>query len=295
MINKYDNLMVNIDEMFDTKYASNARKFPGFFKRLLNRYATGMLIKFGLYSRLIDSGFIRSWFEEFKPYWLHVLEGRPIYLHDFYYLLGNYRQKFQYLETPDNATAKEFLDSWQKDTLYLLFGAVRLYAYNPFFGYRHEKWISNGDNILEYGCGIAPITKFLLNYSVKRNLSITIADIRQINSHYARYRLGDAVKFIEIEPYKNPLIDNQYNVVFMITVMEHLPDPLKTVENITNSLSKNGIFIFDYILGDGDGHDTMEAISQRVDVLNYIESRYDVMQGSIIRDESMGITVCRLK
>ena len=49
----------------------------------------------------------------------------------------------------------------------------------------------------------------------------------------------------------------------MITVMEHLPNPLETVEMITMSLKKEGVLIFDYILGDGDGHDTIEAVTQR--------------------------------
>jgi len=42
-----------------------------------------------------------------------------------------------------------------------------------------------GDSILEYGCGVASVAHSLLHYGTKRNLKITIADIRQINSHYA--------------------------------------------------------------------------------------------------------------
>jgi len=81
----------------------------------------------------------------------------------------------------------------------------------------------------------------------------------------------------------------------MITVMEHLPDPLNTVKNITSGLKSNGIFVFDYILGDGDGQDTMEAVEQRGAVLEYIDDQYDILSGAIIKNDSMGTTVCRLK
>ena len=148
---------------------------------------------------------------------------------------------------------------------------------------------------LEYGCGIAPITNFLLNYSLKKNLNIDIADIRQINSHYAKYRFGNAVNFLEIQPFKNCLINEKYQVVFMITVMEHLPDPLSTVERVTTSLKSGGIYIFDYILGDGDGQDTIEAVTQREAVLDYIQKEYNILEGKIQKEKSMGKTVCRKK
>jgi len=295
MAGNFDDIEVDINELFDSTYDFPKPQKPGYIKRLFNRYFFGLLIKLRLYTRLVDNGFLRSWFEEFKHYWSLVLDGRPLFFHDFHFLLGVYRQKFQNLETPDNASTKEFLDSWQTDTLYLLFGAVRLYAYHPLTFYKLEKWISNGDDVLEYGCGIAPITYYLTNYGLKRDLDFSIADIRQINSHFARERLGKSVNFIEIEPYINPLVGKKFNVIFMITVMEHLPDPLQTVQNITSSLNQDGIFIFDYILGDGDGHDTIEAVDQRGEVLKFINKNYYVLSGALTESVSMGTTVCRLK
>lgn len=294
--NFYNRMEVNINELFDQQLEIPNFKHASYWKRFLNRYFTGALIKLGWYVRLVDAGILRSWFREFENYWSRVLEGRPLYLHDFFFLLGSYRQRFQNVETQDGANLEDFLDSWQNhDTLYMLFGAVRLYAYHPLGAHSYEKWVHNGDTILEYGCGIAPITHFLLNYSLKRNLNIDIADIRQINSHYAKYRFGKAVKFLEIQPFKNCLEKNKYQVVFMITVMEHLPDPLATVDQITASLKPGGIFIFDYILGDGDGQDTIEAVTQRGDVLDFINKNYDLLAGKIEKENSMGKTVCRKK
>ena len=109
------------------------------------------------------------------------------------------------------------------------------------------------NRILEYGCGIAPITYSLKNYSIKNDLRFNIADIRQINSHYAKWRLPKDVNFIEIKPYKNPFdnLKEKFDVVFLVTVMEHLPDPLEVVKNIHRSIKKGGYLLFDYILSDG--------------------------------------------
>ena len=294
--NFYNRMEVNINALFDRSLEAPNFQHSAYWKRLLNRFFTGALIKLGWYVRLVDAGIIRNWFVEFEKYWSNVLEGRPLYMHDFFFLLGIYRQRFQDVETPDSPNAEVFLDSWQNhDTLYMLFGAVRLYAYHPLGAHSFEKWIHHGDTILEYGCGIAPITHFLLKYSLKRNLKIDIADIRQINSHYAKYRFGRAVNFLEIQPFHNCLVNNKYQVVFMITVMEHLPDPLETVKRITASLKSGGILVFDYILGDGDGQDTIEAVTQRGDVLDYIIKNYDLLDGKIQKNISMSKTVRRKK
>jgi 2-polyprenyl-3-methyl-5-hydroxy-6-metoxy-1,4-benzoquinol methylase len=273
--NKYDRIVADIDHLFEIKSAVLKKQPPGTIKRIINRYSAAILVKAGLYKRFVDSGILRGWFEEFKEYWSIVLEGRPLYLHDFYFLLGIYRQRFQSVETPAFSEKKQFLDSWQnRDTLYMLFGAVRRYGYRPLHCHRFEKWIAHGDSILEYGCGVAPIAHSLLHYGKRRNLDITIADIRQINSHFARWRFGNSkqIKFLEIVPYKNTLPRDCFNVVLLVSVMEHLPDPLTTIKNVTASLKTKGILIFDYILGDGDGQDTIEAVQQRDEVLDYIKN-----------------------
>ena len=82
------------------------------------------------------------------------------------------------------------------------------------------------------------------------NLKLYVADIKQINSHFARWRLGYEAKYLEIHPYKNALenFSKQSNVVFLITVLEHLPDPLNVVKSIHASLKSGGFLIFDYLV-----------------------------------------------
>ena len=229
---------------------------------------------------------------------MDVLKGRPLYFHDFHFLLGVYRQKFQKVSTPENSTEKEFLNSWQnKDTIYQLFSAVRRFSYEPLHCYKYEKFIKNGDTLLEYGCGIAPITYSLKNYSIKNDLRFNIADIRQINSHYAKWRLPKDVNFIEIKPYKNPFdnLKEKFDVVFLVTVMEHLPDPLEVVKNIHRSIKKGGYLLFDYILSDGHAQDTIEAVKQRDQVLSFIKQNFDLKKGELTNNQTINFAVVQKK
>jgi len=260
-MNKFDNLIINIEELFrKNHYIDNKFLNKNFLVKFFKRYLIGFLLFIKFYDRLINSGFLLKWFTEFRLYWSNVLGGRPIYFHDFHYLLGIYRQKFQSVETPENSSTEDFLKSWQnKNTIYQLFSAVRRFSYEPLHCYKYEPYIKNGNKLLEYGCGIAPITYSLQNFSLRKSLNYNIADIKQINSHFAKWRLGNKVNYIEIEPYKNALIkyEENFDVVFLITVMEHLPDPLNVVQNIHKSLKKDGFLLLDYILSNGEHQDTV--------------------------------------
>ena len=200
--NFYDRIAIDVNSLFDSNIDLKKTKHPSYFQRVFKRYVTAVLIKIGLYYPLIEAGFIIGWFEDFKSYWYDVLNGRPLYLHDFYYLLGVYRQRFQDVEVLEGVDKLIFLKSWQNpETMYQLFGAVRRYSREPLHCRKFEKWIKNGDEILEYGCGIAPISHSLLQVSAKRNLKITIADISQINFHYAIHRIGKNVDYFDTEKY----------------------------------------------------------------------------------------------
>ena len=294
--NNYDNLHVDINELFDKHLEIPAKKKKVYFFKLASRYISALLIKINIYEVLIEIGAIKKWFLDFKAYWSEVLEGRPIYLHDFYFLLGLYRTRFQDVETPDYASNEDFLDSWQNaNTIYMLFGAVRRFSRTPLISRRYERYIRNNDSVLEYGCGLAPITTSLVNVGLKRGLDHTIADIRQINFHYAIRNLGNLVSHFEIKPNLIQDLPKKYNVIIMITVMEHLPNPLDTVKNLTKFLHTGGIFIFDYHSDDdgADGQDTIEAIDQKKEVLDFIKQNYSLLQGKIDYEGSMGMTVVK--
>ena len=79
----------------------------------------------------------------------------------------------------------------------------------------------------------------------------------------------------------------------MITVMEHLPNPLDTIKNLYRFLEPGGILFFDYHADDADGQDTIEAVEQKKDVLDFISANFSVIKGSIDYDNTMDITVVK--
>ena len=292
--NNFDKLSIDINDLFSKKKEVRIYKNKSMLRRLFTRYTSAILIKLELYETLVEIGLIKRWFNDFQEYWYEVLNGRPLYLHDFYFLLGNYRVRFSSVETPGHASNEEFLDSWQNDdTIYLLFGAVRRFSRVPLISRQYEKFINHNDSVLEYGCGLAPITSSLLRVGKKKNLTFTIADIKQINFHYAKFQLGQAVKSFEITPNVIEELPQEYNVIILITVMEHLPNPLDTIKNLTNFLKPGGILFFDYHADDAHGQDTIEAVEQKKDVLDFISLNYSILKGSLDYENIMEITVAR--
>lgn len=292
--NYYDNISFDLVELNKIFFPSRPKK--NFFFKFIARYFIGFLIYTNLYSKFIDSGFIRFWFNDFKIFWNKYLNGRPLYFNDFPFLLGLYRQKFQDISIEDESIEEEFYEAWQsQNSIYLLFGNVRKYSYRPLHSYYLEKYISDGDKILEYGSGIAPFSYSLVNFSLKKNLDITIADILQINFIYAKYILSGHCNYKLLQSRKHNLANEYYDVIILEAVLEHIPDPMETIKSITNSLKKNGILIFDYIISSEKGHDTSAAAEYRNDVLNFIDKNFSIIKGKINIETSMNTTIAKKK
>ena len=53
--NQYDRMAVDVNNLFERSLDYPLVKPPSYFKRVLNRYFAGALIKCGLYERLLDA------------------------------------------------------------------------------------------------------------------------------------------------------------------------------------------------------------------------------------------------
>jgi len=294
--NFYDNIILDVDQLHN-KFNLNRNLYTHklYKHNIIDKYFNKLLYKTGYIEKLVDSGFSRKWFHEFNNYWINCLDGRPLKLHDFFFLYSHYRSKFQNIDVTDTTNGYEFLTAYQKpELIYHLLFSVYKYAHNPFSYYPYRKFISTRSSILEYGCGIAPITTSLIRDGL--NANSTIADILTVSYHYAKYCLANEdVNFIDLEPGIRPTFPCQYDVIFLMTVMEHLPNPLETLKWLSGSLKPDGIIIFDYILGDGTGLDTRAAIVQRKAVLTYIDKYFDTLYGELNLIKSMGATVIKLR
>lgn len=259
-------------------------------------YVAGFLYATGLLRRLIYANLKLDWFYEFRQYWVKELGLRRLELHDFYFLSGIYRQRFQALEVSEK---NNFLQAWQDPTaLYLLFHYQYKLALHPLAVYQLAPYIPRGAIVCEYGCGLAPITQCLVNFYRGKNFNITAADIPSYMLHFVRwkFRAMPFVRVILLDPNDNTPLTEQYDVITCMTVFEHLPRPLVLAQHLHQQLKPAGIFMFDYIAAEGNGLDTKAAVAQRAEVLTFIREHFTILRGSIPADgHSVTAVICKKK
>ena len=293
--NQFDRLEVDIDALHKQTARGELPVADSIYcvdKKMRRR------IERGIWERLVDSGWERRWFEEFERYWRSNLGGRRLSLHDFYYLKSSYRARFQDLDVPEGADAEEFLKVWQRpECIHITFHTAYRYAVNPlwYWTYRRAFELIEQGNILEYGAGAAPIVTSMLRGGIDR-YSYTLADIRGFSFHYAKYLLSHrGVDFVDIVPYEPPRFQQQFDLVFLLTVLEHLPNPLDVIEHLYEAIRPGGILVFDYPLSEGQAMDTKESLHDRKAVLEFIEENFELIEGSLLYSASMGRTIARRK
>jgi len=293
MANFYNNIEVDIEACHEKIVHGCASK--GALKYYLTPLRK-ILYRSGQYQKLIDAGMLRGWFAEFEEFWEHVLGGRPLRLHDFFFLYSHYRTRFQVVTVVDHAKPQAFMEAWQQyENIYSIFSAVYRYALYPFSYVPFKRFLKPGSSILEYGCGLAPIVTSMVR-SRQKSYTYTIADIRSFTYAYAKYWLSpNGITCIDLDPGDLPEFREQYDVIFLLTVLEHLPEPLAVVQRLTRYLKPGGNFIFDYILGEGTGLDTQAGLEQRLAVLHFIRDNCEIVSGCLKEQASMGITVARRK
>ena len=295
MSNHYDDIAIDIaakhNELDRRKNRHPFGRLP-LTKRLLHH----TLRRLRLYDKLVDSGFIRRWFSEFNFYWQHELDGRPLKFHDFFFLHGHYRTKYQNVGLTDETNSAAFLADWQKPAnIYQIFSCAYQYAANPFSYLPYRRLIKPNMRILEYGAGFAPITTSLIHYYPKK-LNLTIADIPQHSFHYAKWKLASlGVNTIDIEPANLPDLKTKYDIIFIITVLEHLLNPLEVIRHLTNQLNPGGFLVFDYIKSDAEGLDTKKSLFERELVIQYILKEYDTIKTPLNPHQTIKPTIVQKK
>lgn len=229
-----------------------------------------------------------SWFEEFNSYWTGMLGGRPLWSpHDVYFLKNIYRIKFQQTTLPDTEDASVHLQAWQQPEM--LYSLLHLLTKETFISdvaivQKALKLAGRPRNaeLLEYGCGLAPLTHAALKFlGSSRQHQFHLADLASLHYHYAAWRLRDQpnVKAALLTPESGFAFQakTRMDVIFCIQVFEHLNKPLETVQLFHKLLNKNGVLVFDFLLGTGGGLDSIQAVRQRDQVLDFINANFDLL------------------
>ena len=105
----------------------------------------------------------------------------------------------------------------------------------------------NSNEILEYGSGIAPFSRYMINNCPKNIESVSIVDIPAEHFYFGlwslRYKLDFFVgktaklKGYEILDRQVVLPKNAFNFIIVITVFEHLPNPYDVARILQNNFN----------------------------------------------------------
>ncbi len=297
--NRFDNLVINVSALYKI-YPLNSfkknRDSKSRLKLLSSLYNCPLLplnVRSLIWYLLHRIGIDIDWFDTFKKYWRQILGGITLWSpHDFYFLRNIYRLRFQYAKIPDTKDPKEHLKMWQqpeilyqlldmvfRESLYNLVPALQLY-----FQYRQDDTAP----ILEFGCGTAPVTTSLLDFTSSK-IKIYISDLETVFFHYAafKFRFQTNVVLLPLVPEKKfmPEVPEKVGAIFCMTVFEHLDRPLEVAKQFYKILRPGGLLIFDYIKSEGKGMDTVIGLKERNAVLDFIKKNFQIVYG-VIEDSS---------
>ena len=257
------------------------------------------LRKIKIWESLVQCGFIKGWFLEFYDYWINVLNGRPITVFDFHNLYFNYRRKNQESSEMTWDNAQDHIHNWQHPSnIGLTFHYVAKYSRSPFRSKELFKYIKKGQQVLEYGCALAPMYRTYREYLNHLGCHWVLADIPNFPFHYSRYTYGkDAdVIFSTItdDLIDDPLrgIDKQYDLIIIQEVFEHLHSPLHIAKYLNERLRPGGILFFDYVLSDAKGLDTPMGLAQRGETLKYLSEHFKILNGQLTLNPNQTVGFC---
>jgi 2-polyprenyl-3-methyl-5-hydroxy-6-metoxy-1,4-benzoquinol methylase len=133
--------------------------------------------------------------------------------------------------------------------------------------------------ILEYGCGNGPFIDALINSEIE-NYLVDAADLN--NSHYEV--INKKSKFRRFYNLVNQNIDQVYDLITLVHVLEHVNEPIELLNELSRLLTKDGKILlqipnalinpFDFIIADHLSHFNLANIinliqKSNLELLNY--------------------------
>ncbi len=256
---------------------------PGRLGSRLRLGGLGLLVLTGWHRALVYASLRLGWFEEFQRYWVEELGNRPLHPHDFYHLHGVYRQRLQSI-APDLTSDASQLASWRDHRImYYLFSHTYRQALSPLRVQRYARFLRRGGRVAEYGCGTAPIVTALARHYRHLDLELVAADIPHVLFHFVRWRFRDVpyVTTVPIAPDDDAALPGQYDAIFCLETLEHLPRPLAALRHFHAGLRPGGVLILDYIRSEATGLDTPAGLRDRDDALRFVRDRFEAVDGRI--------------
>lgn len=148
-----------------------------------------------------------------------------------------------------------------------------------------------GASLLEYGCGIAPVSFWLARRRLS-GLHIVLVDVDSEHFDFGAWRLGRRLnergRVWSVDPRiiksgELPLrSDEIFDVITILEVFEHLPNPLAVAKHLVEHLAPGGFLFEDFYPhadADGSGPDLPQAQAERPEVYRLLYARLQLVAG----------------
>jgi hypothetical protein len=157
------------------------------------------------------------------------------------------------------------------------------------------KTIKKNSTFCEYGCGVAPFTYTLLeNIDISEKLNIYISDVESEHFTFGIWRLNKLIqtrnlnnvtfKPVVVLPNSLPRYPEKLDTVFIFEVLEHVPSPISTSNNLFSQMNSGGFFCENFIKHVHDpneppGPDLDSAAGQRHDYYKNLINNFELLTG----------------
>ncbi|MCW5875099.1 MAG: class I SAM-dependent methyltransferase [Anaerolineales bacterium] len=293
--NHFDNLEVDLPALFrqyplEQLAAASEPVHKDFFAKIYANQWVPLGLRINFWRAAFNGHQDLSWFENLSEYWSQILRGRPLWgPYDAYFLKNLFRIKFQGSALPDTEDANIHLQAWQRpELLYSLFHLASKPSLPADVRIMQQAMRYVGRNhglaILEFGCATAPFVYATTRFLDSGKNTYHLADLAMLPFHYGVWRLRSRSDIVPhtLQPENQFLPDffDPMDLVLCSQVFEHLNKPLEIAKYFHQILKPGGVLVFDFMLTEGTGLDSKQAVEQHSEVLDFIQTHFEVLQGS---------------
>lgn len=193
----------------------------------------------------------------------------------------------EYWDSKPRNTMQEKMNFYKDIGAWLSF---RQCKYRSEFNYRRSFFhrIKDGCSIVEYGCGVAPLTNYIVekyNKSDIYNIKFHLVDVESEPLEFAKWRLKKKAPGLNIiyhdisADYPVPVFYEKFDIVCIMDVFEHLPNPYDVMKNLTESAKENAFLVETWRNGGVGGCDLKEAENEREKTMRHINKYWKIIKG----------------
>lgn len=150
-------------------------------------------------------------------------------------------------------------------------------------------------SVVEYGCGIAPFTNFMVeNMSPDqlKDMKFSLADVAGEHLNFAKWRLNKRAPDKEFDFHtvtpeeQTPNFTRNFDVVCIMDVLEHVPNPYNVIRNLHAHCNPNAVLVETWVdksHGHASGPDLEESDEQREITEEFLADNFTLIQSGTIR------------